>query len=500
MDLTVSPALIEAQDQALDRPARPLDRLAALALLYLSLPVLLFLAGWFKLPVAMALTALACFGLRYALLPVFTGAKPKRQLPSAGTFGVLIGAALLWSVLGGAGHFVYANDDWIIRDAVLRDLTVSAWPPRYGSDGISDIILRAPVAYYLPAATLGTWFGLQWADTFLWLWTFLGVAIFLLLLPLPAKADLRLVLVLPVVALFSGMDIVGWLAFWPQTPQLGDHLEWWARLFQFSSNTTQLFWVPNHALPAWIAAALFYRHWRHPDFAGYAPMLFATLALWSPFAAIGMVPFYVALAAHWAVNRNGAICRWQALVPALAVMAVCGLFLTLGLGTVPTRSAVTGGGQWPIFLQHYVPFIALECGFIVLVLFLLRADKLLLAVSLVTLLLLPLVRMGPGNDIVMRGSIPALTMICLLTVVQLQRKELFHNPLLGLSLLAILSIGAVTPLQEFYRAFAEPRWDVEELDLITVSHGVPPLHYMARLNQPALIWLFKKPENVPRAY
>jgi len=28
------------------------------------------------------------------------------------------------------------------------------------------------------------------------------------------------------------------------------HLEWWAGRYQYSSMTTQLFWVPNHALGA----------------------------------------------------------------------------------------------------------------------------------------------------------------------------------------------------------------------------------------------------------
>ena len=34
------------------------------------------------------------------------------------------------------------------------------------------------------------------------------------------------------------------------------HIEWWARFYQFSSFTTQLFWVFNQAVPAWIATLL----------------------------------------------------------------------------------------------------------------------------------------------------------------------------------------------------------------------------------------------------
>lgn len=480
---------------AAPRQDRPLDILSAAALIYLALPVLIFLGAWFKLPVALVLAGTAAFGLRQALAGADLGRRD--GLPALPVALAAVAAALAWSTFGGAGHFLFANSDWITRDAVLRDLTLSAWPPRYGSAGHADVILRAPIGYFLPAAALGAWLGVAAAHTILWLWTAAGVALFLLLLPLPERAS-RLALALAVVVLFSGMDIVGWLAFEPRPPQAGDHLEWWARWFQYSSHTTQLFWVPNHALPGWIAAALFHRHWRAPEFPRFAPMLVAAIALWSPFAAIGMVPFYALLAGRLLGTGDWKEIRLGALLPALLILAVCALYFSLDIAAVPARMAMRSPQQLAAFLSFYLPFIILECGLAILALYLLGADRRLLTASFVALLILPLFQMGPGNDLVMRASIPALAMLCLLALIELQRGELWARPAAASLLVAVLAIGAITPLEEFYRSLAAPRWAPDlRADLITASDGRPPLHYIARLNQPALAWLLKAPANVP---
>jgi len=103
---------------------------------------------------------------------------------------------------------------------VLRDLTVVSWPPSYGVPEGLDLILRAPVAYYLPAATLGKWLGVHWADKLLLAWTGLGVLLFFQLLPL-SRQPLRWALGLASVVLFSGLDIVGGLLFYGTWPPAG---------------------------------------------------------------------------------------------------------------------------------------------------------------------------------------------------------------------------------------------------------------------------------------
>jgi len=81
---------------------------------------------------------------------------------------------------GGTGHWVFANADWHIRDAVLHDLVTGAWPVGYGAKDGVPTLLRAPLGYYLPAALVGKAAGLAAAHVALTIWTAVGATIFLM--------------------------------------------------------------------------------------------------------------------------------------------------------------------------------------------------------------------------------------------------------------------------------------------------------------------------------
>lgn len=427
------------------------------------------------------LAALTAIGLVY----VFRLNAGGWRFASPGRLGIVLGVALMWASLGGAGHFFYANADWIVRDAVLRDLVASDWPPTYGKLGDFSLILRAPVGYYMPAAVLGKAFGVAHADFFLWLWTVLGVALFLALLPLPARSPFRLGAALLVVILFSGMDIVGIVATGQPLPSLASHVEWWARLFQYSSNTTLLFWVPNHAIPAWIAAALFFRHWRNRAFPAFAPMMLAVLPLWSPFALIGIAPLMLLPAAL--VVRQGAWSRLRVphMLSAIGVLLIVVLYLTLDMHQIPSRWMFSK----PYFLLVYAAFVAVEFAVLALILWRLQPSSPLF-VSIVILLLLPLWSFGPGNDFVMRASIPALTILCISVLLCLDQEIFQTNRIAAPALVLILAFGAETPIHEIARALIAERWQPNtEHSLIDTQNGMLPVHYVGRLNQGGLLGL-----------
>lgn len=472
--------------------SRPLDSISGLALLYLSLPIALFFLGWFNLPIGLALFLLLAIGVRHAIATTTPVSKPHRvPWQRHDLWGIVLIAlvAVLWSLLGGAGHFFYANFDWTTRDAVLRDLALTDWPVGYAADGMFDQILRAPVAYYLPAAALSKVLGGDWASSLLWIWTAAGAGLFLSLLPQAPRFRWQ-VLGLIVVILFSGLDIVGWVTARGSLPELGGHIEWWARAYQYSSNSTQLFWVPNHALPAWIAIALLYRHWKNTDFLRFAPMLSATLPLWSPFAAIGMAPFLCLLIPS-ALRTRGALSVTN-LAPAIGILAITGRYLTLDMETVPAQNMLAGGISLG-FVTHYLWFVVLEFGLLSLILAR-RANATLLLIAVLSLASLPLFRLGQGNDLVMRGGVPALMLLCILTL------DLFYqndgHMVRRTFATVLLVIGAVTPAQEIIRAVALPAWKMDMAhNLVEASGGVAPPHYVAKLRQQGLIWMLRKPTH-----
>ena len=149
-------------------PEPRLSLVDGLICVYLVLPLLLFCA-WFKWPVAIGLGLLTCYGFVHAL----PGMRWRRIDLSPRAIALLAAVALAWTALAGLGHFFYANVDWVIRDAVLRDLVATPWPPMYdaGAGDVAPQILRAPVGFYLPVAAAGSVFGLRCADILLYFWT-----------------------------------------------------------------------------------------------------------------------------------------------------------------------------------------------------------------------------------------------------------------------------------------------------------------------------------------
>ena len=96
-----------------------------------------------------------------------------------------------------------------------------------------------------------------------------------------------------------------------------------------------------------------------------------------------------------------------------------------------------------------------------------------LATAIVTLLAIPLVRMGLFNDFAMRASIPALCVMAILVteafLVQPWRKTL--------PLLVVFVLGIGTGANEIYRGFDLPRKKPAEasLDIILLKTGLPGL-------------------------
>lgn len=459
------------------------DLRTAAALLYLVLPAMIFFAMWFKPIFAVVLFGLTAFAT-YQALSLCTGT----SLRWGGRYwAILFAVATMWTAMGGAGHIFYANAyDWIIRDSVLRDLVMSkAGIPVYGEQGNFSIILRAPIGYFLPAALLGSLFGIQWADLFLWLWTLIGVCLFFALLPLSNSSILRFTAGLFIVVFFSGMDTAG-LFLSGQGGGLTDHIEWWAHYFQYSSNSTLLFWTPNHAIPAWIVAALFFRHWRQERFLQMLAPVLATLPLWSPFALIGIAPFLVFPLGGALREKRFDFLRVNWLLPSLGIFLVIFRYITMDASGIPSGTA----GMDLSFLSFYILFVVLEFGVLAFILWRLSYSPLVIA-SVALLLILPLFKFGPSNDLVMRASIPALCILCCELIV-IFGHGIKRGKVLKMALVFALLIGAETPLHEMARALTWPHWPAStETDLCKASGGDLPSHYVARLNQTGMMILLK---------
>lgn len=385
------------------------DRLTALAVAYLLAPAVVFLgtwpAGW---AAALAVPAALAAG---ALVPGWRGTWPLTARATAACLAL----GLLWAGTSGMHHLLYSTVDWQIRDAVLRDLVTYAWPIHYVIGG-ETWLLRAPIGYYLPAALVGWLGGLGGAQAALWAWTGVGIGLVFALLRTLAPEARAFAWMVALFVAFGGLEfavVMLWDALrGAEAPaRFAGSLEWWAELFQYSSHVTLVLWVPNHALPPWIAALLLLRHARVAGFlrAGAVPL--AAGAFWSPVGAAGAAVLYGV-----ALLRGGvgpALLRTAFAPPNLLAVAVAvPLCLYLVAGAAAIRHGVLlalhpgwrTAGLWLAFvLVEVLAWAALAA---------LRGVRgALFAASVVMLCLLPGYVFGPGNEMTMRGGIAALAVL-----------------------------------------------------------------------------------------
>lgn len=476
----------------------PMDRAS---IFYLVLPLGIFIVGWLQWWAALPLLACTVYALRPLAMPVGSY-RPITRLQLL--FAISVGCA--WTICGGAGHLLFANPDWHVRDAVLHDLVVSPWPVGYGMIDGHESLLRAPLGFYLPAAVLGKWLGLHAAYAAIGLWTAIGSVLFLLQVfsLVPSRTGL-IVMSAAVIVFFSGFDIVGSAINWgPRFFEYWDisqHIEWWAGSYQYSSMTTQLFWVPNHALGGWLIIGLIARDGRENHLNTLLPILVVAAALWSPLSAIGVVPF-----ALWKVvtasarQRSLRLLHPRVWVPAMAVGIVIAMYLTLNAGGVQ-KGLLVGQGRDPtpvMDLLRQTQFFLLEAGITgFVILSIKRSSEVVLALAI--LALLPLAYLGPGNDLVMRASIPSIAVLAIAACKALS-SECKDNIVARrkLVLVCMLVIGAVTAVQELARAVLVPPWPLNlQATLIGASCGTFAPHYVARIGNDMVAHLMRSPHRLP---
>ncbi len=464
-----------------------------LAAAYLALPVALFFFTWFRPVYAIPFGLAALAGLLH-----LRGLRPRPEAERS--LAVAFFVALAWVTLGGAGHFVYANYfDWHMRDAVLRDLAAMPAPATYRIQDGAAAILRAPIGYYVLPALLARLLGLREALWILHLWTLAGVVLFLMQVLAGERRWGAIACILALVIFFSGMD--AWEVSRRALLNPTSYKEWWAYpYFAYDSNTTALFWAPNHLLPAWLGIGLVYRCRDDPRFLGIAAWVGALTLLWSPLASVGLLPFFLLIA--WRALRRGkarALFSACNLIAAPLVGLPVAIYITAASGTIhavgtPAEAGLAG------YAKIYLLFVLIE--FLILALALLRAhregiDPPFFWLAVVVLLLLPLYRFGPVSDLATRASAPALM------VLMFAAADGWARPLRlggrGLLVTAVLLIGALTPLSEIGRALLWPPWQLDlQRTVWEESAGGHSPNYLAEMPADSLLARLLREPAAPR--
>ncbi|MGN0367704.1 MAG: hypothetical protein ACI4EK_02895 [Wujia sp.] len=366
----------------------------------------------------------------------------------------LVVAALIiigWVYFSGVGGFSYQNQDHGIRTSIYRALVEYDWPV-VSADGSRGLIYY--IGYWLPAAVIGKMFGFRAGYTFQAIWAVAGIFfVYYLLCVWRKKISLWPLLVL---ILFSGLDYIGAVLLQTYGDALTPikHIEWWSKGLQFSSNTTQLYWVFNQAVPAWVVTIYLVVT---PNKRRGILFLVGCLLLHSAFPFVGILPIVVYYMFRDFKFRKEDFYEIFSISNIVGVVIIGGIsFLyfignTSGgniAGSVSNSTSVSMGDM----ITKYALFYFLEFGIYAIILFAQQRKNPLYYLLIGILFVCPWIKIGSNMDFCMRASIPALFVLMLMCIAALDA-WFEKKKWIGIVVLCIvLMIGAITPVHEIHRS------------------------------------------------
>lgn len=434
--------------------------------LYLLVPIVILLSFWFKwyisLPAVLAiLFATFCLIKRY---------KSKTEEQYKNIFNlkklaIVFLIIVIINVMSGAGGIFFQNWDYSGRNAILHDLINNEWPVKYdysnleyetASIGSNEGVLSYYFAYFLPGAVVGKLFGFNIASIFMLLWQILGTTLFFYFVFRKFnKVKIRYLLVF---FMFGGIDVITKVisnAITGNTvsPIGLEHIDTANNYFCMSTFITQLFWVFNQSIPAWLVTILFVNEQKYENLGVYA----ALLVPYSPFPVIGIVVwFLIVIIFGFNLNEKITISRIKSLfslsniVAVLSVIPIGLLFMQNSSDKGFVLAKKMQEGDLYIALLMYVIYLILEFGIYAIIITKENRKKVISYFAIFAIL--PLFYLGGGLDLGNRATIPILVLLYLEIInfvdTAINNKWYIRLAILGV----ILCLSSVTNFNEFYRS------------------------------------------------
>lgn len=334
--------------------------------IYLVCPVIIFTLGYLKWYFAIPIGIITFYAFLKAL-------KADEGSEIVAEKNILLSSLIIiifWVLLSGIGGCSFQNADHGARNAIFRALVEQSWPVK-SQDQTRGLIYY--IGFWMPSAVIGKLLGFEAGYKFQVIWSVIGIFVtYCLICVFRKKFDL-----LPIIFLigFSGLDYLGLWFLGGEGTNLKDaaHIEWWAINHQYSSNTTQLFWVFNQAIPAWVATMLILNQKSCKNIF----FILSTIMLTSTIPFVGLIPFAVFLVISKCVKNKSC---WKEVftIQNMVGVFVIGILMLLYLigntsGKMIGRDNGTAGNAPISFAQLIDKIIPVLCmlGIVVLVILIL---------------------------------------------------------------------------------------------------------------------------------
>ncbi len=463
-------------------------QLRKIAFIILALPFLVFSIGWLKwywsIVCVLAVGVCLYFGLIRDEDHIFE--EHTIEISWSVLFGIMA-ITLIWVWQSGIGSFWTQSEDFRYRNAIYRDIVLRDWPVIYPATGHALVYY---IGYWLVPAVLGkivlfagaeeaTVFSI--ANTALFIWTFIIVMVIFLLIiyTLKVSKGKTQLFVIGLFILFSGADIIGNVGYtWKS---INYHFEWWATDYQFSSFTTCLFWVFNQALPAWLCFMCLVNEKSIKSYVFLGMMCLFCAPL--PFVGLFVFCMYFAIKKLRENIIQGELKEYikcvfsvSNILGVLIVFPVIGTYLISNVAiqgsnalrmndaALVMEESGMGMENTPFSnnpLVNYISFICIEFALYMIFMAWKYKKSAVYYITFVSLMIIPVLKIGGKHDFSMRASIPALVMVFLLVSrFLIEEKKVLKEKgsikkMTYIMLVVFLILGALTPTMEFLRGFHE---------------------------------------------
>ena len=290
-----------------------------LAIIYLMLPVVIWLVGWFEwwigIPAGVLVVA--------AMWRPLAGSWRVSVSPENAVIALL---ALAWALLAVTGGVdAHHSAEWDKHRALFLDLSRGDWPTHFATYFDAPVLLRYYLGYYMLPGMIATWFGpatLNWIVPF---YTWLGVVLLLVMFARTLfgwKAIVAAALLIVFTTLELSVDVM--------------RVEWGRTMF------TSLMLFPQHFLPGMLYPLLLLTLRRNGRFLAICGLVLASSLFWSPIVAIGLLPLVLVLLVE---NGYRPFLKWQNTLIALPLLLLIVAYLSFGSTAIP-HGWVWEGADW----------------------------------------------------------------------------------------------------------------------------------------------------------
>ena len=372
---------------------------------------------------------------------------------------------IILNLLSGAGGLFPQNWDYHGRNAIFRDLIEHPWPVRYDYTNLSyessifgnHALLNYYFAFWLPGALVGKLFGFKVASLFMLLWQTVGVTLFFYyVIRLMKNIKYRYFFIF---LAFGGLNVIGHIIMnyhygLPITPIGTTHIDTSMGTFCMSTFITQLFWVFNQSVPAWIAVMLFLQD-KNFKTCGY---YFALLVPFGPFPMLGFLYIifcYIIFGKE--LNKLLNLERIKQLFTIPNIFACVSVLPIVFMYTLNESKkgmfivdAIKNGNLEDCLFSYFF-FVLLEFFVYIIIINKKNFRQLIMCFAFFTIA--PLFYIG-GSDLGNRSTIPLLIIMYLLVIKYLDNfnKENKTTYLKQKVLILILIVASITNFNEIYRS------------------------------------------------